>query len=156
MERLTALGRYVRAAVSRSHGFLLLMVFRYLPPPLVQWLSWSVAFWADIYPDRIESTCIWGSVLALGINDHGCQQGMNSQSSRPSFPETSLLPGKWNTQQFHKLLGMGIDCFLIVLGEGTPQRLPGWAPSCPEQNFPGGLTFSQNSKLKNCALDPKA
>lgn len=83
-----------------------------------------MAFWADIYPERTESTYILGSVLALGINDHGCQHGMKPQSSRLSFPETSLLPGKWNTQQFHKLLGMGIDCFLIVLGEGKPERLP--------------------------------
>ena len=52
------------------------------------------------------------------------QHGTKSQSSRLSFPETSLLPGEWNTH-FHMLLGMGIDCFLVVvLGEGKPERLP--------------------------------
>ena len=70
-ERLIVLGRHVWPTTSPSHGFLLFMVFGYLPPSLLQWLSWSVAFWADIYQDGIEPTYILGSVLALGINDHG-------------------------------------------------------------------------------------
>lgn len=121
-----------------------------------QWYSGLISTKVELNPPTFWALC-WHLVLMIMDLTITFQHAMKSQSSRLSFPETSLPPGEWNTNIPSRSLVWGLlASLLLFLGKASLRGCPGWAPSCPIQNFPGGLTFSKNFKLKNCVLDPKS
>lgn len=164
VERLLVLGRHIWPTVSPSHRLLLFMVFGYLPPSSLKWplpvisgiLGWYLprGNWTHLHFGLCVGT--WHNV-----NDHGSHHSLSAWHEVPVIQ--TFIP--WN-QSSSRRMGTHISTcslvwgliasLLLFLGKASSGEVAQTGHPHAQYNFPGGLTFSQKLKLKNCVLDPKS
>lgn len=105
----------------------------------------------ELKPPTFWALC-WHLVLMIMDLTITFQHAMKSQSSRLSFPETSLLPGEWHTSVSTCSLVWGLlASLLLFLGKASLRGCPAGHPHAQCRTFQVGWSFQKLQTQELCS-----